>query len=108
MTKGGHLKTKNIAIEVVNIDDAIADNAVRTTIKLLSTIIPLKVDSLLIEPHDDVRGVWARINLDRPQDASASFEKYVASAIKALINMNIHNITSAVVHVRIDEIEGEM
>lgn len=98
---------KNIAIEVVNIDDVIAETAVKTTIKLLSTIIPLKANTLLIEPHDDVRGVWARVDLDEPETPSASFEKYVVAAIKALINMNIHNITTAVIHVRIDEIEGE-
>ena len=98
---------KNIAIEVVNIDDVIAETAVKTTIKLLSTIIPLKADTLLIEPHDEARGVWARVYLDEPEKPSASFDKYVLASIKALINMNIHNITTAVIHVRIDEIEGE-
>lgn len=98
---------KNIAIEVVNIDDALAETAVKTTINLLSTIIPLRTNTLLIEPHDDVRGVWARVDLDEPETPSASFEKYVVSAIKALINMNIYNVTTAVIHVRIDEIEGE-
>lgn len=99
---------QNIAIEVVNLDDVLAEKAVRTTIDLLSTIIPLKTDSLRIEPHDEIRGVWARIDLEKPEKPSASFEKHVAAAVKALINVNIHNITSAVIHVRIDEIEGEI
>lgn len=99
---------KNIAIEVVNLDDALAEQSVKTAINLLSTIIPLKVDTLLIEPHSDVRGVWARVDLDEPEVPSSSFEKYVASAVKALVNLQLHNITSAVIHVRIDEIEGEM
>lgn len=99
---------QNIAIEVVNLDEALAEKSVRTTIDLLSKVIPLKVDTLLIEPHDDVRGVWARIDLDEPEVTSSSFEKYVASTIKALINLQLHNVGSTVIHVRIDEIEGEM
>lgn len=106
MTKGGTLR--NIAIEVVNLDDHLAEGAVKSTVQVLSTILPLRTKTLIIEPHDDVRGVWARLEMDDPEKISPAFDKHVVATFKALINMQLHGITSAVVHVFVDEKEEGM
>jgi len=105
MTKGENLR--NIAIEVVNIDEHLAEQAVRTATQMLVAILPLQTDTLHVEPHDDIRGVWARVDMENPEKISASFDKCVVSVYKALINMQLHNVSSTVVHVLINETRDE-
>jgi len=94
-----------VAIEVANVDELLAENAVKAAIEMLSTVVPLKPKSLEIEPHDDVRGIWARVQMENLEKTSTSFEKYLVSSIKALINLQLHNVATTVIHVRIERDE---
>jgi len=96
---------KIVAIEVANIDEVLAENAVRQAIEMLSTVVPLKPKTFESEPHDDVRGIWSRVQMEDPEKTSASFEKYLVGAIKALINLQLHNVTTTVIHVSIERDE---
>ena len=94
-----------VAIEVANVDELLAENAVQAAVEMLSTVVPIKPKSLKIEPHDDVRGIWTRVQMEDPEKTSASFEKYLVGAFKALINLQLHNVTTTVIHVRIERDE---
>jgi hypothetical protein len=94
-----------VAIEVANVDELLAENAVQVAVEMLSTVVPLKPKSLEIEPHDDVRGIWSRVQMDNPEKTSASFEKYLVGAFKALINLQLHSVTTTVIHVSIERDE---
>jgi hypothetical protein len=39
------------------------------------------------------------------EKTSASFEKYLVSSIKALINLQLHNVATTVIHVSIERDE---
>lgn len=96
---------QTISIEVASVDDDLAEKAVRAATSAISTLIPLRPDTLHVEPHDDVRGIWAHVYMDDPEKMSSSFHKYVISAYKALIQLYLQQVTSAVIHVDVHEKE---
>lgn len=98
---------QNIAIEIANVDDDLAEQAVQTATRVLSTMIPVKSDTLFSEPHSDVRGIWAHVLMDDPDDMSPSFHKYVISAYKALIQLHLQQVGSVVIHIMMNKEEGK-
>ena len=105
MTKG-ELMLK-VALELINIDEDQAEKCVEKTIETLSLIVhPIK-KSIVVEPHDDVRGVWARFDVKDVESPSSSFNKALAAAIKSIVLMQVHPNTKAVVHVVIGNDKGE-
>jgi hypothetical protein len=57
-----------LAIEIVNVDEDVAENSVRLAIEAISSITKVKSKTLTIEPHDEARGVWAKVDIDLPND----------------------------------------
>jgi hypothetical protein len=98
-----------VAIEVAGIDDDMAEQAVKSATKGLSDILQISINKLNIEPHDDTRGVWARIAVPRPENLASNFEQLVANAYKALVLLALGPANkSASVHVTVrDTEEGE-
>jgi hypothetical protein len=96
---------RNISIEVIGLDEVLAENAVKTAVEMLSAVVPLKPKTFKLEPHDDVRGIWSHVQMDNPEKTSASFDKYLVGAFKALINLQLHNVTTTVIHVSIERDE---
>lgn len=95
-----------LAIEIVNVDEDQAENTVRLAIEAISSITKVKSKTLTIEPHDDYRGVWARINIDLPSDANTAYKTSLVSTIKGFINTQLYLNNKAGVHVSITN-EGE-
>ena len=63
-----------LAVEIVNVDEDVAENAARQAIDLISKITKVKSKTLLLEPHDEYRGAWVRVDIDLPSDANRSYE----------------------------------
>jgi hypothetical protein len=104
MTTGDMMRT--VLIEALNVDEDLAEKAVRESVIALSTIVELNNESLQVEPHDDVRGVQASFILNE-SDNSQSFGQAVASALKALINIRLHMTNKATIKVTVRTEKGE-
>jgi hypothetical protein len=101
MTEGEVLQ--NIAIEVVNMDDFLAETAVRTAVTTLATYIPLDLSTLTVEPHDDIRGVWARVVLTNDEKMTGEYSKLIIAALKSLIGLTVLNVKSPAIQIFITE-----
>ena len=97
---------RTVLIEALNVDEDLAEKAVRESVIALSTIVELNNESLQVEPHDDVRGVQASFILNE-SDNSQSFGQAVASALKALINIRLHMTNKATIKVTVRTEKGE-
>jgi hypothetical protein len=100
MTQGGFYMTQ-LVLEIVNVDEDAAEKVARQTIELLSPILKVKSKTLVVEPHDDYRGVWARIDIDLPDDANLSYKTSVVSSTKGIINILLYLNNKANIYVSI-------
>lgn len=96
-----------VALELINIDEDQAEKFVQRTIETLSLIVQPIKKSIVIEPHDDVRGIWARFDVKDVESPSSSYNKALAAATKSIILMQMHPNAKAVVHVVISNDKGE-
>lgn len=97
---------RTVLIEALNVDEDLAEKAVRESVIALSKMVELSNESLQVEPHDDVRGVQASFTLNESDD-SQSFGQAVASALKALINVRLHMTNKAAIKVTVRTEKGE-
>jgi hypothetical protein len=95
-----------LAIEIVNVDEDLAEKTVRLAIEAISSITKVKSKTLAIEPHDDYRGVWARVDIELPSDANTAYKTSLVSSIKGIINTQLYINNKAGVHVSITH-EGD-
>jgi hypothetical protein len=108
MTKDIRRIMQRLSIEIVNVDEAIAEDAVNTLIDALSHIVEPIKKSLKVEPHDDARGIWATLELKTHAMSSASvYKQGVVASAKSLLNLQFHNITKANVYVTLTNENGE-
>ena len=56
MIQGG-IQMAVLAVEIVNVDEDVAENAARQAIDLISKITKVKSKTLLLEPHDEYRKI---------------------------------------------------
>lgn len=98
-----------LAIEIANIDEDMAEKAFHKMVESLSLITELDKKSVQVEPHDDVRGVWASVDLLDPEFPSQVWRQSMVAATKSLLNAILYNVTKATIHVMIEPIklEGE-
>lgn len=92
---------KRLTTYVINIDEDLAEQALRSSIPVLIELLPhIKIDvsSIYVEPHDDYRGVVGRfdfdyVNLDASQHKNAS--KALHEAINGTIRMQLWRTPAA-------------
>ena len=92
---------KRLVTYVINVDEDLAELAVKTSIPVLVDLFPhikIKTSSLVVEPHDDYRGVIARfdfdyVDLDEKQHKNAS--KALHEAVNAVIRMQLWRTPAA-------------
>jgi hypothetical protein len=109
MTKDIRRIMQRLSIEIVNVDEAIAEDAVNTLIDALSHIVEPIKKSLKVEPHDDARGIWATIELKtHAMSSSSAYKQSVVASAKALLNLQFHHVTKATVHVTLTAEKGEI
>lgn len=82
---------KRYAIEVVNVDEELAEKAVRESVTALATICPqIKVKSLRIEPHDDTRGVYCGLDVDDSEHQSPVFVRLILDSLKSAVSLGVY------------------
>ena len=97
-----------VAVELINIDEDQAEKAVEKTIDALSLIIQPIKKSILIEPHDEVRGVWAKFDVKDTEDSSSSsYRQALVAAVKSFLLMQTHVNNKVNVHVRVYSDKGD-
>lgn len=97
---------RRVAIEVTSVDEPMAEGAVASATRALSDMLSISVNKLHVEPHDDVRGVWAEIDVPLPENLSSNFEQLVVNAYKSLVLLALGPASkSANVHVTVRELE---
>lgn len=96
-----------VAVELINIDEDQAEKFVQKTIETLAQVVQPIKKSVVVEPHDDVRGIWARFDVKETESPSPSYNKALVAAVKSLLMMQIHPNTKAVVHVIVSNDKGE-
>jgi hypothetical protein len=75
---------RTLIIEAMGLDEDLAEKAVRDSVKALSTVIPeIQSDTLKIEPHDDIRGVFCGVRIDSSPLTENS--KLLTAAVKNLV-----------------------
>jgi hypothetical protein len=95
-----------LAIEIVNVDEDVAEKTVRLAIEAISSITKVKSKTLTIEPHDETRGVWAKVDIDLPNDANTAYKTSLVSTLKGFVNTQLYVNNKASVYVSITN-EGD-
>jgi len=96
-----------VAVELVNIDEVLAENNVKKTVDALALVAQPIKKSLVIEPHDDVRGVWASFTVKEPEDYSPMYDKALVAAIKSVVLVQEYVGKNANVHVTVSNDKGD-
>ena len=77
---------KKYAIEIVNVDEEVAEKAVRSSVQALAMICPqINVKSLEVEPHDDTRGVFCGL-----EGQSPAFVKLILDSLKITVSLSVY------------------
>ena len=92
---------KRLTTTVVNIDDDLAEQALRSSIPVLIELFPhVKIyeSTLTVEPHDEYRGIVATLefeyeNLDQSQHKNAS--RAFHDAVNGIIRMQLWRTPAA-------------
>lgn len=92
-----------LAVEIVNVDEDVAEKVARQAIELISTLVKVKSKTLDIQPHDDYRGVWARVDIELPSDANKPYKTSLVSSTKGLIETQLYLNNKAGIHVSLRE-----
>lgn len=83
--------TRKFAIEIVNVDEDMAEEGARKGIKALAEICPqVRYQSLHIEPHDDTRGIYCGVDVDPHDNPSANFTKLILDSLKHMIALAMY------------------
>jgi hypothetical protein len=90
-----------LAIEIINVDEDVAEKTARLAIEAISPITKVKSKTLTVEPHDETRGVWAKVDIDLPNDVNAAYKTSLVSTIKGFVNTQLYANTKANVYVSI-------
>ncbi len=81
---------KRYAIEIVNVDEELAEKAVSDSVMTIAKICPqIKTKSLRIEPHDDTRGVYCRLDVDYSEHQSPVFVRLILDTLKSAISLSM-------------------
>lgn len=82
---------KKYAIEIVNVDEELAEKAVRSSVQALAAICPqINVKSLEIEPHDDTRGVFCGIEVKEHERQSPAFVRLILDSLKNTVSLSMY------------------
>jgi hypothetical protein len=77
----------NIAhLEVTNVDEELAMAAINKTIPALANVLELEPDSLIVEPHDAVRGAIAAFEIYAKDDNEKKSLSLAAAVIKSALD----------------------
>ena len=99
---------QRLSIEIVNVDEEVAENAVNVMLQALTPVVDHIKKSLNIEPHDEARGIWASLDLkDHATSSTSSYKQSVVAAVKAVLNLQFHNVAKANVYVTLTDNKGE-
>jgi septum formation topological specificity factor MinE len=102
MIQGG-IYMAALAVEIVNVDEDAAEKVARQAIELISKIVKVKSNTLEVQPHDDYRGVWLRVDIELPSDVNKSYKTSLVSTLKGLIENPLYLNNKAGIHVSIQE-----
>ena len=92
-----------LVLEIVNVDEDVAEKVARQAIETISKITKVKSSTLEVQPHDDYRGVWLRVDIDLPSDVNKSYKTSLVSTLKGLIETPLYLNNKAGIHVSIQE-----
>lgn len=82
---------KRYAIEVVNVDEELAEKAVRESVAALAKVCSqIKSKSLKVEPHDDTRGVYCGIDVDDSEHQSPVFVRAILDSFKSVVALSVY------------------
>lgn len=91
---------KRLVTYIVNVDEDVAEPAYIRALDVMNSTIPhilVNKKSVFIEPHDDYRGIYARVELQYKglsDEKNKKMSMTVVDAIKDLIKMQLWYIPS--------------
>lgn len=92
---------KTCTIQVVNVDEDVAEKAVEKMIDALSRLsstLSIKEKSLSVDPHDDYRGIYAVFNYEfilKEGNESKNASRELQDAVQGLIKLQLWNVPQA-------------
>ena len=105
-----------MVVEITGIDDDVAEQAYRRAVKAMNqlTMVLIKEDTLLIEPHDDTRGIWARVEFSFSVEGAVAVSLdtdavryHIMKAMSSYINIELTGRGKASIHIRFPKQSGE-
>lgn len=96
-----------LAFEVVHADEDQAEKAVRLAIETIKPITKSSSSSLVIEPHDDYKGIWARIEIEEPEHSTKVFRESLVRYLKHYVETLLYKNVKAHVLVSLSKTEGD-
>lgn len=96
-----------LAFEVIHVDEDQAEKAVLLAIETIKPITKSKKDSVVIEPHDGYRGVWARIEIEEPEHSTKVFRESIVRYLKHYVETLLYKNAKAHVLVTLSKTEGD-
>ena len=83
--------TRRYAIEIVNIDEDMAEKAVQEAVRAIADVCPqVRYQSLRVEPHDDARGVFCGVDVDPHDIPSANLTKLLLDTLKHMTALAVY------------------
>ena len=90
---------KQLVVYVVNVDEDVAEKAFNRSIDALAllNIIKFSPKTVSVEPHDDYRGIVARLNytyVDDTADKNKNASKGLQELMQSLIKAQLWNVSA--------------
>jgi hypothetical protein len=93
-----------LVVEVINVDDDVAESALKHALNGLneSSVVSVKLPSLHIEPHDDYRGIIAKVDLkeDSSKSGAEGHRVRIMRTLNSFITMELQGNSKAKVQVQ--------
>jgi hypothetical protein len=101
---------KQLVVYIINVDEDVAEKAFNRSIDALAllNIIKFSPKTVSVEPHDDYRGIVARLNytyVDDTADKNKNASKGLQDLIQSLIKAQLWNITTLKILIETGEIK---
>jgi len=100
---------KRLSTYVINVDETIAEPALKRALEIINSNMPhllISIKSLYVEPHDDYRGIYARVDFDYKgldDEKKRKAAQALLDAVKNLVKLQLWYIPTLNVSSEIGE-----
>jgi hypothetical protein len=80
-------KLHRLTIEILGTDEELATERLQESLPVIAQLLDVVEDSLVIEPHDETRGIWSSIQVYTDLDRYEGIIAYIKGLIHYKLNV---------------------